>query len=471
MKKIDESGVFWLRGFDTDQLPGRLQFDPVSGNITLSLLGIFRDDRDQSGATKRILGTSGTELVTLDDCFSLRSSPRSPGIDESQWRVNRIFLGYHANERDHTFDTARVTFSNLAEWVETSGISENASPDTATGPIFQFEYTPPAEETARFSQGRVALCFSWTRDLGTAPNSISFNEQPGFRLEYDTAQPFDIVKKDIGRIQSLLTLCTDSSVMADRITLSRQDIHATSIAGNDLGVPRAIEFIAPQLLYVAPEERKQHNRYQMLLTYPKLGGIQQVARWIELSQKFQRALDSFVSIRYVKQIYAENRFMNVTFAAEAFHRDIFGGHQMDYEFYEKLLQDLLDVTPADHQEWLRDRLEYANTPTLAKRLRELITLAAPASGSIIGNRKMRQKWINVISMTRNQLAHLGDRSHFPGEDLVILTESVYAVVRICMLRELGTSADLLAEKAASLAWYRDRLANSIERLWQQFKES
>jgi len=73
---------------------------------------------------------------------------------------------------------------------------------------------------------------------------------------------------------------------------------------------------------------------------------------------------------------------------------------------------------------------------------------------------------------RNALTHLNAESpEFNGGDLVFLTESVYAVVRICMLLDCGVSIDTLAQKADSypVAWYRGRLAQSIERVREQLR--
>lgn len=48
--------------------------------------------------------------------------------------------------------------------------------------------------------------------------------------------------------------------------------------------------------------------------------------WAELTPlQGDRALVSMMSVKRSSRIFAENRFLNVSFAAEAFHRDIYGG--------------------------------------------------------------------------------------------------------------------------------------------------
>jgi hypothetical protein len=82
----------------------------------------------------------------------------------------------------------------------------------------------------------------------------------------------------------------------------------------------------------------------------------------------------------------------------------------------------------------------------------------------------KDRWAYTLSQARNELTHIGPGSReFPGEDLLFLTESVYAVVRICMLMECGVSHETLRNKAnsSSMTWYRDRLKGSIERVRNQ----
>jgi hypothetical protein len=62
-----------------------------------------------------------------------------------------------------------------------------------------------------------------------------------------------------------------------------------------------------------------------------------------------------------------------------------------------------------------------------------------------------------------------DSRVFEGADLVFVTESVYAVVQICMLMDCGVSSEILTRKANSstMTWYRERLKAAIARVRRQ----
>jgi hypothetical protein len=140
---------------------------------------------------------------------------------------------------------------------------------------------------------------------------------------------------------------------------------------------------------------------------------------------------------------------------------------MDDAAFTGLFNIYLANTPEEHQEWLRGRIEHGNEPPLGKRLRQLARRAGAATRPLIGK---RDRWAYMLSQVRNELTHIGpDSKEFHGEDLLLLTESVYAVVRICMLLECGVSHEMLTSKAnsSSITWYGERLKGSMERIRSQ----
>jgi hypothetical protein len=207
----------------------------------------------------------------------------------------------------------------------------------------------------------------------------------------------------------------------------------------------------------------------MLLTFEELGGLPAIARWLEIAPQFQRALNSLMSVKYAEQMFAENRLMNATYGAEAFHRLTQNEPHMEPRQFRQLLNAYLQSTPGEHRKWLLGKVEFGNDPPLVKRLTKLAGRAGLAIRPVIGE---KGRWAWTLSQVRNALTHLNaDSPEFDGGDLVFLTESVYAVVRICMLLDCGVAIDTLKQKADSdtIYRYRGRLAQSIERVREQLR--
>lgn len=468
MRELDGLGVFWIPAHEEDVLSGHLRFDPKGDGITLSLVGTFNNvpGGGRGEPQPRIVGWLGDEKVTLDRCFVLETKIRGAGIAESKYYVNRMFIGHHFGLDRLEFQSAIVALRDLDSWVDRSGIAEehylsNQGPSDMT---YKMTFTPLPEESHSFSRGRTALDHTW-KSAGDPVHGISFQQSPVIRIEYKQIQPFDVIHKDVNRIQNLVSLCIDAPTAIDGLILKRPDVPAETFSGEDSRYQQAVEFLAPPLRYIEPQEYKPRHWHQMLLSYEELGGIASIARWLDVSQRFQRALDSFMSIKHAKQMFAENRFLNVTFAAEAFHRTTQHALHMDEQTFAQLLSVYLENTPVEYHDWLYGRIR--NEPTLGKRLQRLATRSGNATSPLIGE---KGRWAHTISQVRNELSHLGTNSlMFDAGDLIFLTESVYAVVRICMLMECGAPSETLTKKANSptITWYRERLKDATARVRSQ----
>ncbi|WP_158698016.1 ApeA N-terminal domain 1-containing protein [Streptomyces prunicolor] len=471
MRKIDELGVFWVEDHEDDELQGRLLFDPEEDGITLSLIGTFNSvPPNENGELIRILGWIGKDKVTLERCFSGGTFHRSPGVPESNYRANALLLGHHVSEPSPEFQSASVSLSNLDNWIGRNAITqESTSSDEDEKTRYDFTYRLKSldGEVCRFSRGEIALRFAWNTNSDEF-HSVTLKQWPVLKITYDERRTLDEIQKDIGLLESFLTLCAGAPTSIDRLLLRRPDIRVTMLSGEEGPAEQEIEFFAQPLRYSDPLDRKPIQRHRMLLTYDEIGGISTVANWLDIAPRFHSALNSLMSVWRAKQMFAENRFLNVTFAAEAFHRITQGGSYMDDGEFKALLQSYIDSTPEEHHPWLLGRISYGNDLPLVKRLRQLAGRSAPATRGLIKN---KGQWAGLLSRVRNELTHMGEVARsFGGAELAFLTESVISVVRVCMLLECGVESEILRAKADSYAiiWYKPRLERALEVVRRDF---
>lgn len=465
MEAIDSLGLFWLQGRDDDKLSGRLVFDPEERGIRLSLVGAFQDQFESGNdVNSRILGWIGHRQVTLNRCFPSKSSNPSPGVAETSFLSNELFVGAHIEADPMEFQTATISFSDMENWVGKTGLTHHwqrhtSKADGEHADTYYMSYTPPTEDVCEFSRGSIRISYAWNQ-AGDALRKLSFEQWPNLRLEYSEPQSFEVIRSDVGRINALLTLCMDTSVAIDKLLLTHPLIPAVAISGEPMGHPQPVEFLAQPLRYSNPAERNPHHQHRMFLSYEELGGIAQIARWIDSAARFQRSLDSLMSIKHARQIFTENRFLNVAYAAEAFHVATLGGKQMEEEQFSKLLSTYIEATPHEHREWLESRIEHGNVPTFKSRLMQLAERAGEGVRPMIGN---RSQWAYTLSRTRNELTHLGAMGSYSGGDLYYLAESLYTILRSCMLLELGAPTDTLNTKVCSdnVMWMQERIQSSL----------
>ena len=109
---------------------------------------------------------------------------------------------------------------------------------------------------------------------------------------------------------------------------------------------------------------------------------------------------------------------------------------------------LATVNNLQHHRHLELQLRHANEHTLGKRLRQLANLAKTASKAVVGD---VGDWAQTVVDVRNALTHPDDdpdRMVQPtGTDLLLLSESIYTIIVLATLREVGLSEEALLAAA------------------------
>ncbi|MEV7629387.1 HEPN domain-containing protein [Actinoplanes sp. NPDC089786] len=465
MQHIDQLGIFWLADHPDDTLSGRLIFDPADRAVRLTLIGAFSASSAEDSKL-RILGWVGTDQITIENAYHAGRSARSPGLEESYYRANQMFKGHHLEDAELHFASTRFVLADLSSWIGAKGSKFDRVTDDRGKTTYKIDYALPESSEASFSRGRVSIVFGATFE-NEATGDVAIKQSVAVRIDYGAQQPIRTIRKDVSRIQSLVILCTGASTILDSFVVSRPEIKDRMLDGSESTHSKLIEVLAAPINYISTEERKPQPVHRMLLTYGELGGTPAVARWIDESKAFERPLEYFVSIRLAKQMYAQNRFLNATFAAEAFHRITVGGSRSADSDFRRILDECVRAVPQHHREWLERELVHNDEPTLRQRLVALVKEADSCIRPIIGNSKRRARWAFTCSQVRNEVTHIGSRvDKIDGEDLFFLAESVYDVVRICLLLVAGAPVEVLERKAASYAttWYKDRLWERVEKL-------
>ncbi|WP_143263932.1 HEPN domain-containing protein [Amycolatopsis kentuckyensis] len=472
MKPFDTAGRFWLLNHEELVLPGRLHFDPNEG-IELSLIGRFEyEGVDTGDAATRILGVCDSGRVTLNRVFFAGETSRSSGLNESRYRANQLFVGHHFTEPTIEVTAATTEFTRLSDWVNETGITKTFDPrdPTSNRPSrYSVSCTATPAKSGSFSRGQVILNSHW-QEAEASQHSVQLNFWHSIRIEYQAPQRFDLVQGDVARIQSLITMCTDSFAAFTRFMVESPDADITMLDGTRTDIKQPIEFIATTIHSKNNQTRTVKRNLFAFVTFTEAGGVETIARWLDRAESFQRPLNVMMSIRHNAQMYVENKFLNVMQAAEAYHQITQGSTHTDNETFTKLVQDIIAATPTEHQGWLEEKIRFINTPSLNKRMRQLARSAGPGIRGLIRN---VDHWSFTVAGARNELTHLGKKSgSIIGTDLYHLSESVYIVIRNCMLLEAGVPETELSTKVDSHALMRhaDQLQRSIQRVRQQLRE-
>jgi hypothetical protein len=368
-----------------------------------------------------------------------------------------------------TFDKCSVSFDQLAHWIGRSGVTvgfETQTPQPTFPPDrIKIEFTQPQDETAQIDNGEeLRLTSTWSLG-GDNVTKTYLNQGTYLELRYLEARPLDDILDDVKYLQDLLTLATTAPTAPLEITVWRADITREYQPGQYR--PQAMKYYAGQLAEQVRLDAPQ-SAGRILFPFSEIGGLPTIARWVKVARKYQTVTGSLLSIRYAAGLYVENRFNNVISAAESFHRLRFSNEIRPKDEFKLFVRALTRAVPQEHRNWLGNQLQYSNEPRLRNRLSEMAAYVGEGFAALSDD---ADAWATVVTESRNRLTHHDkDRAiNFESGDLYFLTESVFALVMLCLFRECEMDDKALAAIAESgnMRFLRGKLAETIPRLHEQ----
>ena len=419
MQELEIEGLFWLSSNPDDKVAGRLRFDAVNG-AELNLIGSFHglptsgphsisDVFFRLDAPVRVLGIAGRKLLTLEHCKHAGITLESPGLVRERYWPRIVLAGAHFEDGESLdFSAIHLEIGNLEHWVWRSGILFDVKRDDSGSGIneIQVNFKPPSKLVA-------------TTDIGDLELEHTYRFRPDPILETTIAQACSIGLRFIAPraledavkigsdIQDFLTIAVHSPSPFRKVIVSH------SVKSRRLPGGREV----PVLIDVYHQFRGSNLRVpkgpihpsQMLFTFSDIGGLDGVAKWLDTSARYSQVVDSLLSHWYMPAIYADNRLLNTIIAAEAFERI---RRQQQYVNFSDALQGLIEVAGAPFRELVKDV----------------------------------DVWVKEIVQARtNNLVHSGLHGRLEGQRMYDLSESLYFLVVLCLLRESGFAEETLTK--------------------------
>ena len=417
MKNVDVVGSFWLARKPRRKVAGRLTFNDADG-LELNLIGSLHDPEEvlaqQTGPvinvpleelyglnseSVRILGETTNGAVTLDNClrksgkFPLIGMPRVP---QEVYHSDVALLGANFEEGEPlVFNGVTLSIQNLEHWIGLSTVSIEVDYDETTKEIAQARIidTPREKITAKTSLAELNLSFESVL-VGDHSVESTIRQKRALELRFPESQTLEDTLRLCTSLQDLVTIGIGAPVCIDSISLMRSD------------TDRKIDFIAQLIGATSQEGNKSPHPREMLFTFEAIGGLEGLANWLEVADKYQLVIDALLSPQYRPPWYTEHRFFDAITAAETLAR-------------------------------IRRQEEHINR----HKLKQLAHDAGAEFKTLVGD---VEQWTDlVLDARRDNLVHRGLREG-KRPPLRLYADSLYFLVILCLLRECGVSDDTLA---------------------------
>ena len=332
-----------------------------------------------------------------------------PGMVRERYFPEVILSGAHFEAGEPLkFNAVYLEMRHLEHWVWKSGTRKDVKQDDSGRGIseIQVSFKPPSKSVIPTDIGSLELehTYSFRHDpiietTITQGCSIGIKFVESYQLE-------DAIK--VGNsLQNLLTVGVHSPSSFKKVTLSRPGLVHTLPSGRE--VPELISVYTQFRGSDIPKQDKAIHPTQMLFTFDDIGGLDGIAKWLVTSDKFRLVIDSLLSHWYLPTVYTDNRLLNTIIAAEAFQRI---------------------------------RLKQPNI-NFGKALIDLAKLAGEPFRYIVEDVNIWAK--EIVCARNNNLVHRGLQEDLEGQRMYDLSEALYFLVVLCLLRECGISEETLAK--------------------------
>lgn len=411
VESLDVDGLFWLVDKPDDRVAGRLRFDPAEG-ARLALIGKFKDFVPSGrNPPVRMNAVAGGRSFTLENCHFAGLKVEYPGggqkgLTRHEYQSDLLLAGLHWDGgAPLEFRNVLLHVRYLEQWLDQLSSYPSGYDGRSRNPPLIVAAFDKLERQAvvRSAFGELGLTYgratSGDRFLETVIQQNFFFD---FRLA--KARPLDQVLDFCWLLQDLVTLgCDSPSAMTDLAVEHPQQASDKSVTEK---VPIKVYTRSIGNYAAGPRGGSSHSK--MLFTFSDLGGIEGIAKWLQVASRYRIAVGALVGNLYAESPYVESRFFNACTAAEALRRIQLGNQSLN----------------------------------LSKELPVLAQQAGDAFRELVGD---VGKWAKrVVRIRDNIVVHRGLRGGASAYEVDWLADLLHLLVVLCLLGECG--AQKMAEE-------------------------
>jgi ApeA N-terminal domain 1 len=485
--EVDSWQGYWTMP-DGREIPGQLTFSEAEG-ATLRAFGPTSAEPEEPTLWAPALHgrtISGQDMTLID--AALYDHPRYHGALELQtseeWKSHTLIIGTHIqSEEELKFAVGTFRLEGLEQWLREpwGGAPFYAAPVPPLPPrprrarrrrrslarlrdkrdyrarrSIRTRHTRAEQALRRFQpEGKINCLVDGARVQAFLQERGKV-EGGGLRTVSEYVANFQVTlstplglrrwERDwIEPLQDMLILCMGRRIQVESLT--------AHFRIDPLSEPEGMPFTVAVRRRGMADRAPSHRYHRILLPRNALGmeaGLF-LRRWLRLRARIAPAAPFFFATIHENTQWLENRLLNVTSFAEAYHERLHDGQRFDPDLNKALAENLLPQIgdPEARAAWT-EKTYYAAKMTQRKRLRALAERAS-ATVPTLG------QFPNLVSQlidTRNRLTHFGPKTKWVVDDLELIraVQRLIVVMQTNMLLDVGGSRDGVALAVARGYW-------------------
>jgi hypothetical protein len=419
MKDITEIQGFWSPTMDMEKsYSGILKMD--GGEIDLELLGC--EDFPEGKFITHGLSSKGKK-ITLYNCYPFSRSRSIPGFPTATVSATHYFEGGHLFETDFNFSLAEFKITFLDIWLDVGGFKSFNKIENPYSLSLTYEL-PETIQLFKNDSIEISIVFNYYAPNFKPTHECNIRQECLIQIKHIQTFNLEELWSYINIIKSFFTLAYFSEVNIENVTVLKDEI------------PLNLKYLKrnpPEL------ETKKHRRH-FLFEYKEIKSslVTVFEKWFKLCDRLEPVIAILLEVFKKGAKMNESHFLNIMHGIESFHRRLRSNAKRPQEEFDKLIKNILESTPSEHQVWLKEKLTFSNEPSLKERLEILFSEVDPSVLSHLF--PQHEKLIIQAKNTRNYFTHYSPslkKKALAGKELFHLSERLKLFLLILLLKETG----------------------------------
>lgn len=495
-------GKWWLPNNPEVVVPGKLSFSLENG-ATLELIGSFysspfeeigeienislpselfplnEDSNVTSGVALDFIKPEETiilglldnnEEISLYRCFgTIKNFEFVKGRPTLSFNIEYVFRKiYFETEQDIKFKSISVQYSNLKEWIGTSGIEAFVMQEENK---LWISYQPPSNiHLTRIDNLDLDITFSqiylnpFDFYLGAKYYRANIEQKTYLTVQNPCNQSLDECINLLINFRDLLSFAMTKPTSVIEVAGKTDVTHTKYVpqASGNIALEEELQETQVIILFglwnSAKASEIKISTNEMLFLFSDLeNNLGEVFEaWIKKREMYEPIFDLLMITMYTPNLYLHYKFLNIVQALEAYHTTKYEGIYQDGKVYEKGLykkfREVLDTFPSESvdrekgisdefRNALKGKLKAQTRFTLETRLKELLReVSSLLPNDFIGNANDRESFAHRAADTRNALTHHDKEKRkqaAKGQELFQIFHTLTVILQICLMREIN----------------------------------
>jgi len=387
---------------------GELKYAPQEDKVELVIWGAsellqidFYNDTFLGETTDGLKLT----LTHLQRSHSTSTISQYPKYVHTVQVAGAVIVGMHFNKiEDIHFSRLAICYTDQNLFIQRNGFEINLGQQTTT-----IDYTA-VDDVQLYSDNLtvINLSFTYTTTLtDTLSQEARIVQREYFHVEtIQDSMDYRLIVEQITMLRDFLTFSINKNVYLEECYFYDYE-HA-----NDK-VMTKIFHLLDRTFWKRNLERGHHTHQNIMFTLEDIeSGKIQYGDWIAIYQRKKSAIEIFFALRYRRETFLEEVFLELIQILEDYHRNSPNFRQCiepETEFENKITE-IINACPTKYKKWLKKALKHINEINLQWRINDILKLFNLTVSRLMPDTKVRNETVEKMVASRNYLIHRSERA-------------------------------------------------------------